>query len=241
MNLTAEMLQTDLFSEVIAAGDQGFTMTKTLGTLEYESDAEGNPLPEKNRAVRDAIAQNAAAVRKLAEQYPDLQVTFPQTVVSEKIILTGETEQHFTAARTDAVITVPESFVQVHTGTAFRQLVQNEWASQFTDLTGQIAKRLRKHEMRTAKLFGENPDAASAVIRVTDETVESEIWTLLLAHCGFYPLQWDGEICGMAILLAERLKETLAADCGSMLETTVRRYAKEKFCTVTVYYSIKQD
>lgn len=241
MKLTAEMLQTELFAETIAAGDQGFTLKKELGILEYETDADGNLLPERNLTVRGEIEQNAAEVRKLTELYPDLKASFPQTVVTEKIVKTGDVEQHFTATRTDAVITVPESFVQVHTGTAFRQLVQNEWTSQFTDLTGQIAKRLRKHEIRTARLFGENPDAAAAVIRVTDETVESEIWTLLLSHCGFYPLQWDGEVCGMAILLAERLKEALAADCGTLLETSVRRYAKEKYCTVTVYYSIKQD
>ncbi len=241
MKLTTEMLRTELFSEVLAAKDQGFTMTKELGVIEFRTDADGNPIQDMNRTARGEIAQNAAEVRKLAELYPDMKVTYPQTVVSEKTIRTDDTEQHFKATRTDAVICVPESFVQVHTGTAFRQLVQNEWTLQFTDLANQIAKRLRKHEMRTAKLFGENPEAAAAVIRVTEETVESEIWTLLLSHCGFYPLQWDGEICGMAILLAERLKEALAEDCGSMLETTVRRYAKEKYCTVTVYYSIKQD
>ena len=101
--------------------------------------------------------------------------------------------------------------------------------------------QLRRHEMRTAKMFGKNPDAASARFQITEDLAASEIWTIPLAHCGFYPLQWDAEICGMALLLAKRLKETLADDCGSMLETSVRRDPKQKCCSVVIYYSIKQD
>ena len=241
MNLTTESLIEELFSETITAEDQGFTMTKTLGAVTERTDADGNLQPDTNRNARTVIEMNAAAVRLLAARFPELKVTYPRTVVSETTVLAGGKEYHCTETRTDAVICVPESFVQVHTGAAFRQLVAAEWASQFTELTEQIVKRLRKHEMRTARLFGKNPESAAAVFRVTEDTVESEIWTVLLMHCGFYPLQWDGERCGMAMLLAERLREALKADCGSLLETAVRRNTREKCFTVTVYYSIKQD
>lgn len=241
MNLTTESLASELFSEAIAAADQSFTMRKELGTVTDRRDAEGNPGPDTSRTARTQIEMNAAAVRMLAERFPELKVTYPQTKVSEKTVRTGDTEYTCTESRTDALISVPESFVQVHTGAAFRQLVAAEWTAQFTELTEQIVRRLRKHEIRTARMFGSNPESDAAVFRVTEETVESEIWTVLLTHCGFYPLQWDGEICGMAILLADRLKEALREDCGTLLETAVRRNAKEKCCTVTVYYSIKQD
>lgn len=241
MQLTTEMLAAELFSEAISAKDSGFLLTKALGTVERGSDGNGEPLPMPHSDAQTQIEMNAAAVRMLGERYPDLKIKYPQTVISEKTVMQGEQKQYFTETRTDAVIQVPDSFVQVHTGAAFRQLLAEEWQAQLAKLTEQIVKRLRRHELRTARMFGENPDAAAASFRVTEDTAESEIWTVQLSHCGFYPLQWDGEICGMALLLAEQMKAALAEDCGTLLETAVRRDPKRKCCTVVVYYSIKQD
>ena len=241
MQLTTEMLAAELFSEAISAKDSGFTLTKVLGTAESGKDENGELLPMPHSDARTQIEMNAAAVRMLGERYPDLKIKYPQTVVSEKTVMTGGQKQYFTETRTDAVIQAPDSFVQVHTGAAFRQLLTEEWNEQLSKLTEQIVKRLRRHELRTARMFGGNPDAAAVNFRVTEDTAESDIWTVQLSHCGFYPLQWDGEICGMALLLAEKLKEALADDCGTLPETAVRRDPKQKCCTVVVYYSIKQD
>lgn len=241
MLLTAEALDAELFAEIMTAEDQGFTLRKTLGAVECKTDADGNPLWDGAQEARREVEQNAAAVRLLGERHPELKITYPQTVISEKTVRTDETEAHFTATRTDAVIEVPDTFVMLHSGSSFRQLLVSEWSEQLNNLVEQITKRLRRHEMRTAKMFGKNPDAASARFQITEDLAASEIWTIPLAHCGFYPLQWDAEICGMALLLAKRLKETLADDCGSMLETSVRRDPKQKCCSVVIYYSIKQD
>jgi hypothetical protein len=178
-----------------------------LGTAESGKDENGELLPMPHSDARTQIEMNAAAVRMLGERYPDLKIKYPQTVVSEKTVMTGGQKQYFTETRTDAVIQAPDSFVQVHTGAAFRQLLTEEWNEQLSKLTEQIVKRLRRHELRTARMFGGNPDAAAVHFRVTEDTAESDIWTVQLSHCGFYPLQWDGEICGMALLLAEKLKE----------------------------------
>ena len=241
MNLTAQSLAAELLADLMTAEDQGFTIQKPLGSVEYSANEDGTPGKEQNPQARVDIETNAAAVRMLAERWPELKITYPQTVVSEKTVWTNGEPQHFTELRTDAVICVPELFVQVHSGASFRSLVQEEWRSQLTDLAEHITKRLRRHELRTARMFGPETDAGAAVFRVKEDTVESDIWRISLSQCGFYPLQWDGEICGMALLLAERLKETLAGDCGTMLETAVRRREEEKCCTVTVYYSFKQD
>lgn len=243
MQLTTELLTDMLFAETIRAQDQEFTMVKPLGTVSYKTDQDGNPIaamPESDWLAL-AVAQHAAAVRKLKENFPALQIRYPQTVISEKETSVGKETQHFVTIRIDAVITAPESFVQEHTGTAFRQLLESEWTKQIGDLTEQIANRLRRHEFKTERMFGKDSNAAAVSFRITEDSAESDIWTILLKHCGFYPLQWDGEICGMALMLAERLKTALEADCGTLLETAVRRDAKQKCCVVTVYYSIKQD
>ena len=240
MLLTTDALAAELLNETLFAGDSGFTMTKELGILQIAQTGQEAPLPV-DRNAQTQIEINASAVRMLGERFPMLHITYPQTVLSEKTDLTGTAPRSITETRTDAVITVPEEFVQLHCGTAFRQLLLSEWTAQLDDLTAQLTKRLRRHELRTAEMFAGDALSASASFRVTEDVIESEIWTLPLSRCGFLPLQWDGEICGMALLLADRLKMLLAADCGSMLETAVRRDAAKKCCTVTLYYSLRQD
>ena len=87
-------------------------------------------------------------------------------------------------------------------------------------------------------MFGTEPVAE---IRITAETAESEIWTILLEHCGFYPLQWDGEVCGMAILLQQSLSEAFSDETAALQRINLVRDAKQQCCTLTVYYSMKQD
>lgn len=241
MQLTADLLAEELFSEAMQAQDHGFTMTKTLGTVEYRTDQDGNPLAEQNSSARTAVERNAAAVRLLTERFPSLQIKYPQTIVSEKTTMNDTATEHTTEIRTDAVIQVTDDFVQNHTGTAFRQLLETGWKEQLDQLLEQIVKRLRRYEMRTARMFQDDWRSLTASFRITEDMAESDIWTVLLTSCGFYPLQWDGEICGMAMLLAERLKTALADDCDTLLETSVRRDPKRKCCTVVLYYSIKQD
>lgn len=230
--LAAELLAESLHSE------NGFTITKTLGTVKTRRADDGTMW-----VLSDAEAANVsrAAVRLVQERFPELDVRFRGITVSEADVRTDDGEYTDIETRTEAVITVPDSFVQLHNGTDFCQLLQAEWLPQLSDLTERITARLRRHEIRTARMFGKNPNAAAASFRITEDTAESDIWTIPLARCGFYPLQWDSEVCGMARLLAERIREALTEDCGDMLETAVRRNHKQKHCTVFLYYSIKQD
>ena len=239
--LTAQNLQKELLENAMRAEGKDFTITKQLGVVESVADGDGNPLPDRVPAERMNVQMNAAALRMLAEREPSLKITYPQTLLSKSTVQSGGATFNFTVTRTDAVIEVPASFVDLHCGIAFQQTLQEEWSSQLQDLTDRIAKRLRKHEMRTNLMFGENPNAAAAHFTVTRETCESGIWTVPLSRCGLYPLMWDGEICGMALLLASRLKSALADDCGTLLETDVRRDDAAKTCTVTLYYSFKQE
>lgn len=215
---TTEGLASEIFSEMIRRNGEGFTLIRELGTVTGQQGAE-------------AVVENAAVFRELADRFPDLKITYPQTVLSEEQALT----------RTDAIIQVPEPFSALHCGTAFQQIMHEKWQPQLDELTEEITRRLHRHEFKTARLFSANPLAGSAAFRVTDETVESDIWTILLESCGLYPLQWDDEITGMALLLCNALKTALAEENREILEVAAERNPAEKCCTVTVYYSIKQD
>lgn len=215
---TTDQLADELFSELLLQNGKGFTRTKQLGRVQGQHNAA-------------ALIENAAAVRGLADRYPDLHITYPCTVLSEAENI----------SRTDAVISVPDSFAELHCGIAFQQLMQEKYQQQFEELTAQIVSRLRRHEFKTNRLFGVNPLAGAASFRITEETAESDIWTVLLENCGLYPLQWDSEVCGMALLLRETLPAALAEDGREILEIAVQRMPSEKSCALTVYYSMKQD
>lgn len=235
--ISADALAAELLAESLNS-EQGFTITKTLGTVKTRRAADGTMWVLSDAEAADV---SRAAVKMVQERFPELDIRFRGVTVSEAAVRTDDEEFTDIATRTEAVIAVPDSFVQHHNGTHFRQILQDEWLPQLSDLTEHITARLRRHEIRTARMFGRNPLAAAASFRITEDTAESDIWTIPLARCGFYPLQWDSEICGMALLLAERIKEALTEDCGSMLETAVRRNHKNRHCTVYLYYSIKQD
>ena len=220
--LSTDELAAELFSEAMRAADKGFTLKKELGTVLQNGDTV-------------SLEMNAAAIRGLADRFPGLSIKYPQTMLSEA---DPDNPEAFRPSRTDAVITVPDDFVQTHCGTAFRQIVQDKFQEPLKELTEQIVRRLRKHEFKTARLFGKEPAAS---FRITAETAESDIWTVMLEHCGFYPLQWDGEICGMALLLTQTLPEALSDDRTEITEITAERDPKQKCCTVTVRYSTKQD
>ena len=218
LHYTTEELAAEIFSEMLRRNGEGFTLIREIGTVHGQTGTE-------------KLVENAAVFRELADRFPDLKITYPQTVLSEENAI----------ARTDAVIQVPEPFSAHHCGTAFQQIMHDKWQPQLDELVAEIVGRLRKHEFKTARLFSMNPLAGSAAFRVTDETAESDIWTILLESCGLYPLQWDDEITGMALLLCDALKTALAEENREILEITAERNPAEKCCTVTVYYSMKQD
>lgn len=238
--LSADRLAAKLLDETLS-NEHGFTMTKTIGTVKTRCAPDGRTWILSDDAEQAGPEVNRSAVLLLRQRFPELNIRFCGTTVSETTVFTDDEELRDIVTRTDALIEVPDSFVQFHCGAAFRQLLQDEWQPQLTDLVSRIVNRLRKHELRTTRMFGASPYAAAAVLRITEDTAESDIWVIPLQRCGFYPLQWDGEVCGMALLLAERLREALAEDCGSLLETAVQRDDTNRQCALKLYYSIKQD
>ena len=238
--LSTNALYEELFTLAKQSDGGDFTFTKEIGIAVTYRNQNDTPLPVKQ--LSPDLEINAAAVRGLGERFPSLNISFPATVLSEE-----KTDEHdgmyniMTKTRTDAVIQVPAAFSEAHFGIAFQNMLRSDWQQQLTELTAQIAKRLQKHEMKTARLFGKNPDSAAVTFRVTAETAESDIWAILLERCGFYPLQWEGEICGMAKLLSELLPEQLAPDCKEILAVKTTCLPEQQAYSVTVYYSMKQD
>ena len=236
--LTTEMLEEELRNRALQQNGAGFTVTKALGTVSVREGEDGSRELIAGRAASDEITQAAEAIRALGKQIPELKITFPQTVLSEEQERRGDTSYTVITSRTDAVIEVPESLSAQYSGAAFRKLMESEWQEQTGRLTAEIAANLRRYEFRTERLFGTDDNAATAVFRLTAETAESDIWLLPIDRCGLYPLAWDQEVCGLSVLLAQRLKDSLAEACKELCSVTVRRDPAQQSCLVTVQYVI---
>ena len=230
------MIYADLAEELLAAAltadGKGFTVTKTLGVYTTYARLTDNDTWEQTACTpRTEIEAATVPVRALKDRFPDIQITYPQTVISETQPI-GDGSRRTTVRRAEAVITVPDSFVQIHSGAALQQILHEKWQPQLDELTAQIANRLKKHELRTAEMFGVRLPRPAAVWYVTADTAESEIWTIPFVRCGLYPLQWDGEICGMALVLAETLRNVFPAEKNRI---QVKRDPAEKRCIVTLF------
>ncbi len=236
--LTTEMLEEELRNRALQQSGAGFTVTKELGKVTVREGEDGSRTVIAGKAASEEIAQAADTIRALGKQIPELKITYPQTVLSEEQERRGDTSYTAITSRTDAVIEVPESLSAQYSGAEFRHLMTSEWSEQTEKLAAAIAANLRKHEFRTERMFGTDDNEAAAVFRVTAETAESDIWLLPIDRCGLYPLAWDQEICGLSVLLAQRLKESLADACGELRSITVKRDPGQQCCLVTVQYVI---
>ena len=237
--LTPEILLAELMTGVMSANGEGFTVTKELGTYQTRSErteAGWRTVPDSSLQYINSATE---AVREVGEQYPELEIRFPQRVLDEQQPV-GQDDIRTSTMLANAEITVPAEFVQKHSGTAFRTLLADEWQSQTTELCSLIAKRLMKHEFRTARMFGTG-STVTAVLRITADTAETDIWVLPLESCGFFPLQWDGEICGLALHLSEKLRETLLSECGETLRIRAMRSEQKQLCLLTVSFEEDLD
>lgn len=224
-------LAEELLTAALTAGGEGFTRTKILGTYTVYSRLTDGEWQQTGCTSLYNIEAAAAQVRKLKERFPDLRITYPQTVISETE--SGKKrDQRTTIRKAEAVIEVSEAFVQIHSGIALQQILHEKWQPQLDDLTERLEKRLKKHELRSAEMFDIRLPEPAAVFYVTADIAESMIWTIPFADCGLYPLQWDGEICGMAITLADALRGVFPAE---QIRIQVKRDAPKKRCAVMLY------
>ena len=236
--LTTEMLEEEIRNRALQQNGAGFTVTKELGTVSVREGEDGSRVLVAGKAASEEIEHSAEAIRALGKQIPELKITYPQTVLSEEKETRGDASYTVITSRTDAAIEVPESLSAQYSGAEFRRLMASDWSEQTGRLAAEIAANLQKYEFRTERLFGTDDNAATAVFRVTAETAESDIWLLPIDRCGLYPLAWDQEVCGLSVLLAQRLKESLADACKELCSITVRRDPAQQSCLVTVQYVI---
>ena len=214
---------------------KAFTETLTLGQYRTETVQDGDSTEERMLDSTAQIQDAAAEVKKLAERCPELKVKYPQKQVSESQPAVDENSR-VTVRQTDAVISVPEDFARLHGGFTFRELLETEWKAQTEALTEEIIRRLRKHEIRTAALFGKPLDRTQIRMKLTADEIATEIWRIPYEKCGLYPLQWDNEICGMAQLLKPRLYDLLKEDCGDSQVISVLRNETEQYAVLRLTY-----
>ncbi|MCQ2416212.1 MAG: hypothetical protein MJ071_00165 [Oscillospiraceae bacterium] len=239
------MLNTNSLSETIllkalSAEDDAFELTEVLGTVQVkeQQNEEGEWIQTEQTGIT-GVSQNADAVRGLRNRFPELKITYPQTILSEQTMLSETDTIRLITSETKAVIQVPKNFVEMHSGTAFRNIIQSKWQSQLETLVKETARRLERYEMKTARMFGRT-DEAFMILRVTEEYVETDIWALSFAQCELHPLQWDGEVCGMAMLLRDALQKEMAERCGDTLQITIQRDTENKNCRIRLQYT-QQD
>lgn len=206
-----KLVGADLFHRCITADGEAFTIERKLGEYRQcfvkEEDGWRCQQCSDLTAIRAATEQ----VRLFAGMYPELTVTYPNRILSDP-----RTESDCTTAwvlsAAMAVISVPAEFAAEHGGMRFLSLLKEEWKEQLGTLSLAVEKLLLRHEIRTAQLFGKDGVPDRVTVRIAADRIETAIWTLPLAKAGFYPLQWDGELCGMAKALGETLGEALSCD-----------------------------
>lgn len=231
--MTADLLYAELMRGCLDG--KAFTFRKELGqyrtqTVETETGKAEAPLDPL-----DSIHAGAAEVKKMLERCPELKATYPQKILSEHTIKGGE-NRHITTRQTDAVIDVPDDFAVLHGGLSFCALLEDEWKEQTETLVKQIVKRLRRYEMRTAAMFGDEFDKTQINLKISGEEIATDIWRLPLERCGLYPLQWDSEICGIAQLLKKQLYESVKEDCNDTQIFTILRNETEHRCVLRMTY-----
>ena len=205
--------------------DGAFSFEWTLGMFQIRFE-NGQPV---SRTQDAKLEQDAAEMRAWAEQYPMLNVTYPQTKtasVNDPLCKDCCTESFRLAAK----ISVTEKFIAEQTGAAFRKTLAEEWGANVTALTDAIAKLLRRHEFRTRRLFGKSLTRGKCIVTVSAEKVRSEIWMLPYSRFSLSPLLWDREICGMAVLLRERLHAVFAEGYGAQVSLRIIRNEREQRC-----------
>lgn len=217
--LTAELMHRMLSAE----GD--LTVTRQLGTyrLRFEN---GQPVLRTQDVF---LEPETAAVREWAAGFPELTVTYPQRKTAE-LYPAEDGDVRIEEYTLTAEIFVPGEYTEKHSGIGFRNMLETKWEKQTGELAEAVCKRLKKHEFRTLRMFGKGAFARSLTVYVTSEAVRTDIWMLPFARFGLYPLLWDIEICGMALLLREKLRAAFSEALETNTELRVTRAEPEQCC-----------
>ena len=219
--LTAELMHRMLSAE----GD--LTITRQLGT--YRLRFENGQLVLR---TQDAFLEpETAAVREWAAGFPELTVTYPQRKTAE-LYPVDSSDVRIEEYTLSAQIFVPGEYTEKHSGIGFRKMLETKWEKQTGALTEAVCKRLKKHEFRTLRMFGAGACARNLALYVTAEAVRTDIWMLPFSRFGLYPLIWDMEICGMALLLREKLRAAFSEALGTNTDLRISRAESEQCCVL---------
>ena len=232
-----DLTEKELLSKCMSAADTGFQLSRVLGTYQTYAVLTGAGWKQTGTSPLDSIRSETEHIRALGRKYPQLRIRYPQKQLSAQQAV-GDCMHRTNVMQAEAVIDVPEEFVRQHSGFDFRALLSDVWKNQTDELVKQVTARLHKYELRTARMIGRDTRIQAAV---SADCVHTAIWQLPLAKCGLYPLQWDGEICGMASLLTEHLRETLTTGCGDTVAVSMHRDDGEQLCFITIDYHASQE
>lgn len=203
--LTADGILSRIMTCAMRAQDErcGFEIPLGNYPVRYALSEDGGWEITDN-ATGTLLDENRAQTERLVSALDGVEARFDDRIAAQERGPQSRVEHH----EVFAVLTLSKDFVSLHSGADFMALLRAEWSEQTNALAEAAAKHLRRHELRTARMFAERA-GVPITLRLESGRLESDIWSLPLSRFGLMPLMWDSEVCGMARLLAERLRDLL--------------------------------
>lgn len=221
-----EALATELFTRCLRSEGEAFTISRYLGTYrQHFIRTESGWQCDRNPDTAP-ILHLTAQVRQFVEQYPDLSATYPHTITQDMRDTTPMNETWVISAA-QAIITVPEDFVQKHNGSEYLEQLMQEQSAAVAALAEDIKGRLLRYEIRTAQMFSQYDTYLHISFAVQQNAITTDIWHLPLEKHNIAPLFTDDAQCAMARAMASALAELLhceATACCTVAQGFHRAY-----------------
>ena len=236
---TPEALEEDLFQACLESGGEEVTMRVLIAAytqMFVRKDAESGWEHGGSSDLR-GLQMGTAAVKDVLKQYTELKVRFPQVTTADERETTAENSARV-MKESYAEINVPAEFSKNFSGFAFRELLAEKYAAQLEKLAKQMEKKLRRYELRTARMFAKDDSLWEIPVRISKNSVFTDVWEIPYENVGLYPMLWHTEVCGLGGLLAERLTEQMKIDKKSV-SAKIQRDTKQQ--CLTVILQIKEE
>ncbi len=229
----SDILATELFTRCLSSDGTGFTMQRYLGTYrQHFIRTESGWQCDRNPDTAPILGLTAQ-IRRFAEQFPALTVTYPHTVTQDERSITPNADT-WVISEAHAAITVPADFVQKHNGSAYLKALTEEQPAAVASLAEEISKRLLRYEIRTAQMFSQYDTQLQVGFAIQPDAISTDIWHLPLEKYNLAALFTEDAQCAMARAMASALVDLM--HCETVICCTVTQMQHRAY---TVQLTIK--
>ena len=221
-----DTLATELFTRCLHSDGTGFTICRYLGTYrQHFVRTESGWQCDRNPDTAP-ILHLTEQVRQFVAQFPALSATYPHKVTQDERSITP-LEETWVISEAQAVITVPDGFVQKYDGSQYLEQLMQEQPAAIAALAEDIKQRLLRYEIRTAQMFSQYDTHLHICFAVQQDAVFTDIWHLPLEKYNIAPLFTEDAQCAVARATASALAELLhceATICCTVTQGFHRAY-----------------